>query len=134
MRLRPTGLRPFPLPVSVLLSVLWTGLVHLLLALAAAAQPPVGGAAPVVALWRYELLGAVRLPTLLMVINLLLIGYLWLDYRARRRRGRRGSLLFLAAALLLVHLGWAVWRAWWTEVNRPPVAPGTVFAVVAEPR
>ena len=62
------------------------------------------------------MLGRARLPTIIVAISLLLLIYLWLDYRSRPARGWR-AVVFLVAAALLVYLGWAVWYSWWSHLD-----------------
>ena len=62
------------------------------------------------------------MPTIIVAVSLMLLIYLWLDYRSRPSHGWR-TLVFLVAAALLVYLGWAVWYAWWRHLD---VLTGTV--------
>ena len=118
MRLRSPAARPFlPIPLSVLLTLLWVGLVHLFFLLVTAqAGWARDGEAWTAVLLGERVLGRARLPTLIVAISLLLLLYLWLDYRSRPARGWR-ALVFVVAAALLVYLAWAVWHAWWTRLD-----------------
>ncbi len=108
-----------PIPLSVLLTLLWTGLVHLMfLWVRSQTAGPAGGAGWADAFWSRRLPGGVRLPTVLVGICLLLLIYLWADYRSRRHRGGLGW-VFLGAAALLVYLAWAIWRLWWQHLQSP---------------
>lgn len=127
MKLTPRAARPpSPIPLSVLLTLLWVGLIRLLFLLLASQA----GSRPSSGLWTAVLfgervLGRARLPTIIMAISLLLLLYLWLDYRSRAA-GRWQGLVFLAAAALLVYLGWAVWYASWSRLA-VPTAPGDML-------
>ena len=100
MSLRSQAARPIlPIPLSVLLTLLWVGLVRLFFLLVAAQA----GSARDGDLWTAVLLGErvlgrARLPTLIVAISL----------------------------LLLVYLGWAVWYAWWTRLDAL-TAPGEML-------
>lgn len=118
MKLRPLAPRPLlPIPLSVLLTLLWVGLVRLLfLLMAAQAGSAHHGKAWAAVLLGQRVLGRARLPTIIVAISLLLLFYLWVDYRSRPAKGWR-SLIFLVAAVLLVYLGWAVWFSWWSHLD-----------------
>ena len=116
MKLTAPAARPIlPIPLSVLLTLLWVGLVRLFF-LWVTVQARMGrdGEAWAAVLFGERVLGRARLPTVIVAICLLLLLYLWLDYRSRPARGWR-TLVFLMAAALLVYLGWAVWYSWWTH-------------------
>ncbi len=124
MKLRVSAARPLlPVPLSILLTLLWVGVVRLFfLWLTVQASGSRDGGAWTALLFEQRVLGRARLPTMIVAISLLLLIYLWLDYRARPASGWR-SLVFLLAAALLVYLGWAVWHSWWShlDVLRRPV-------------
>lgn len=110
--------------------MLWVGLVRLFF-LWVETQERAWGAGEVWAgvLFETRVLGRARLPTLMVAISLLLLLYLWLDYRSRPfRRGQ--SAVFLLAALLLVYLGWAVWRFWWSRLEEIPAPPGMLMTAL----
>ena len=118
MKLPVRAARPqLPVPLSILLTLLWVGLVRLLFlwvtVQAAAARD--GGAWTAV-LFQQRVLGRARLPTMIVAISFLLLLYLWLDYRSRPSHAWR-NLAFLAAAALLVYLSWAVWHSWWSHLE-----------------
>ena len=117
-RLRSPAAGPtLPIPLSVLLTLLWVGLVRLVfLLLAAQAGGSRHGDLWTAILLGERVLGRARLPTLIVAISLLLLVYLWLDYRSGPARGWR-ALAFVLAAALLVYLCWAVWHAWWTRLD-----------------
>lgn len=120
MKLEPPVARPaLPIPLSVLVTLLWVGLVHLLLLLVRT-QSFFGEHGPGWArvFWSERLPGGVRLPTVLVAISLLLLVYLWLGYRSRPPGGVRGW-VYLAAAGLLVYVSWVVWRLWWQQLQAP---------------
>ena len=81
-------------------------------------------------LWGERVLGRARLPTLIVAVNLLLLLHLWLDYRSRPSGGWRRSLVFLAAAALLVYLGWAVWHSWWSHIDAGAVPAGVLMTAL----
>ena len=128
MTLRSARARPFlPIPLSILLTLLWAGLVRLLFLVAGAqaSRGRLGGEAWMAALLEERVLGRARLPTIIVAISLLLLVYLWLDYRSRPVHGWR-TLVFVLAAALLVYLDWAVWRAWWSHAALPG-PPGQIL-------
>ena len=118
MKLRSTAARPpLPIPLSVLLTLLWVGLIRLFsLWLATQARWAPEGDVWLAVLFESRVLGRARLPTIIVAVSLLLLVYLWLDYRSRPARLAR-TLVFLMAAALLVYLGWAVWHSWWAHLD-----------------
>ena len=118
MKLRSPASGPLlPIPLSVLLTLLWVGLVRLFFLWAAAqASAARNGESWAAMLFGERVLGRARLPTILVAVSLLLLLYLWLDYRSRPVQGWR-TLVFLLAAALLVYLGWAVWYSWWSHLD-----------------
>ncbi|MFQ5349489.1 MAG: hypothetical protein ACE5EG_03480 [Thermoanaerobaculia bacterium] len=118
MTLRPPAPRPLlPIPLSVLLTLLWVGLVRLLFLLAAAqAGAERDGGLWMAVLFETRVLGRARLPTIIVAISLLLLLYLWVEYRSRPPQTWR-TVVFLFAAALLVYLGWAVWHSWWSRLD-----------------
>lgn len=127
MKLERPARAALPIPLSVLLTLLWAGLVHLLLLLVRTQSFfDDRGARWARVFWSERLPGGIRLPTLLVAISLLLLFYLWLSYRARPAGGPRGW-VFLAAAGLLVYLAWVVWRIWWQQMQAPTPGGGSVL-------
>ena len=118
MNLRSAAARPLlPIPLSVLLTLLWVGLVRLVsLWIASQARWSHEGDVWLAVLFEARVLGRARLPTIIVAVSLLLLVYLWLDYRSRPSHLAR-TLVFLVAAALLVYLGWAVWHSWWTHLE-----------------
>ena len=99
MKLTAPAARPLlPIPLSVLLTLLWVGLVRLLF-LWVAAQARVGsdGEAWAAVLFGERVLGRARLPTIIVAVSFLLLIYLWLDYRSRPAGGWRTAVFLLAA-------------------------------------
>jgi len=118
VKLRSSASRPLlPIPLSVLLTLLWVGVIRLFFLLAATqASSEHDGEVWTALLLGERVLGRARLPTIIVAISLLLLLYLWLDYRSRPSHFWRG-LVFLVAAALLVYLGWAVWYSWWRHLD-----------------
>lgn len=135
MRLRSQAAKPFlPIPLSVLLTLLWVGLVRLFfLFVAAQAGGARDGELWTAVLLGERVLGRARLPTLIVAISLLLLVYLWLDYRSQPPRAMR-TLVFILAAALLVYLGWAVWHAWWTRLDALTVPGEMLMTLYGGPR
>ncbi len=118
MTLRLPAARPLlPIPLSILLTLLWVGLIRLFfLVVTVQAGAERSGEVWTAVLFGERVLGRARLPTIIVAISLLLLIYLWLDYRSRPTRGWR-TVVFIVAAALLVYLGWAVWHAWWSHLG-----------------
>ncbi len=118
MSLRLPASKPLlPIPLSVLLTLLWVGVVRLFfLWVATWARATHEGEVWMAMLFEERVLGRARLPTMIVAISLLLLLYLWLDYRSRPAHARR-TVVFLVAAALLVYLGWAVWYSWWSRLD-----------------
>lgn len=127
MKLRSPASGPLvPIPLSVLLTLLWVGLVRLFfLWVTARAGAGHHGRAWAAGLLDERVLGRVRLPTILVALSLLLLLYLWLDYRSRPAHAWR-TVVFLVAAALLVYLSWAVWHSWWSYLQVAP-RPGDML-------
>ncbi len=106
-----------PIPLSVLLTLLWVGVVRLFfLWVTAYARVTHEGRLWMAVFFEERVLGRARLPTMIVAISFLLLLYLWLDYRSRPAHGWR-SVVFLVAAALLVYLGWAVWYSWASHLD-----------------
>ncbi len=131
MRLRSPAAGPLlPIPLSVLLTLLWVGVVRLFfLWVTTQARWGEEGAAWTALLFDQRVLGRARLPTMIVAISFLLLLYLWLDYRSGPSRVWR-TVVFLAAATLLVYLGWAVWYSWWNHLDAL-THPGDVLMTAA---
>ena len=130
MKLRSPAARwGLPIPLSILLTLLWVGLIHLVFLLVSAQVWEGQGEGYAAALWGARVLGRARLPTVIVAVNLLLLLYLWVDYRSRPRRGLR-TLVFLAAAALLVYLGWIVWYSWWRWAANPELPAGALLTAL----
>lgn len=131
MKLRSPAAGPLlPIPLSVLLTLLWVGLVRLFF-LWVTAQASAGrhGPAWVATLLDQRVLGKARLPTLIIALSLLLLLYLWLDYRSRPGHAWR-TVVFLVAAALLVYLSWAVWHSWWRHLAVPTDPAGMLMTAL----
>ena len=120
MRL-PASRPLLPIPLSVLLTLLWVGLVRLFLLWVTAQAGAAGdnGVAWATVLWQERVMGRARLPTIIVAVSLLLLIYLWADYRSRPARTNWRAIVFLAAAALLVYLVWGIWSAWWSHLPVP---------------
>ncbi len=127
MKLDSRASRPLlPIPLSVLLTLLWVGLVRLFfLWVTAQASAAHDGRVWAARLFNERVLGSARLPTIIVALSLLLLIYLWLDYRSRPEHGLR-TVVFLVAAGLLVYLSWAVWHSWWSRLALP-IPPGDML-------
>jgi hypothetical protein len=127
VKLHSRASRPLlPIPLSVLLTLLWVGLVRLFfLWVTAQAVGVRHGRVWAARLLDERVLGSARLPTIIVASSLLLLVYLWLDYRSRPEQGWR-TVVFLVAAGLLVYLSWAVWHSWWSHLA-VPVQPGDML-------
>lgn len=132
MKLPSTASRPLlPIPLSVLLTLLWVGLVRLLFLLVQAqAGMARQGDAWMAMLFGERILGRARLPTMIVAISLLLLVYLWLDYRSQTPRTNWRAVVFLCAAALLVYLVWGVWHSWWRHLESLPAPAGVLMTAV----
>jgi hypothetical protein len=131
VKLRVAAARPLlPVPLSILLTLLWVGLVRLFfLWVTVQAGGTHDGRTWAALLFDQRVLGRGRLPTMIVAISFLLLIYLWLDYRAQPAHGWR-SVVFLLAAALLVYLGWAVWHAWWSRLDELGRGAGVLMTAV----
>lgn len=111
------GSKLLPIPISVLLTLLWVGVVRLFfMFVIARAQSGPNGDVWLAVLLAKPVAGRGSLPTVIVGISFLLVVYLWLDYRSRSPSGWR-AFVYLAAAALLAYLGWAVWFFWWGQLD-----------------
>ena len=136
MKLTRPAARPLlPIPLSVLLTLLWVGLVRLFF-LWVTVQARMGrdGEAWTAVLFGERVLGRARLPTVIVAVSFLLLIYLWLDYRSRPAHGWSWrTAVFLLAAALLVYLGWAVWYSWWSRLDALIEPSGMLMTALPPP-